>query len=65
MRQFLEDVTGLSIYPLLGMTLFISFFVLVVIQMLLTKRAHYRNMAMIPLEDESQNPTQPLSEPTK
>jgi hypothetical protein len=51
MRQFLENLTGLSIYPLLGLTIFLGFFIAVLIQMVFTKRSHFAEMAAIPLDD--------------
>lgn len=63
MRQFLENTTGLSIYPLIGMTIFIGFFLLVLLQMALTRRAHYREMAALPLEEVDRTPRIPTSQP--
>lgn len=61
MRQFVENATGLSIYPLIGMTLFLSFFLLVVVQMALTRCSHYREMALLPLEESDRTtPTHPV-----
>ncbi|MDX2063222.1 MAG: hypothetical protein SFY70_09195 [Bacteroidia bacterium] len=59
MRQFLEHATGLSIYPLLGMALFIGFFLLVVVQMVFTSKRHYREMAQLPLDTPDSTPTNP------
>jgi hypothetical protein len=51
MRHFLENLTGLSIYPLLGLSIFLGFFLAVLLQMVLTKRSHYAEMASIPLDE--------------
>lgn len=57
MRQFLENLTGLSIYPLAGIVLFTLFFLGVILMMLATGKEHFRSMSALPLEGTDLNPT--------
>ena len=51
MRQFLENLTGLSIYPLAGIVLFTLFFTGVLVLTFTTRKDHFRSMSALPLEE--------------
>jgi hypothetical protein len=53
MRQFLEDATGLSIYPLISFLIFFTFFFGVLIWMKLQPKSYYTAMKQLPLTDET------------
>lgn len=49
MRHFLENVTGLEIYPLISFVLFITFFVWVTARVLARSRREIAELSHIPL----------------
>lgn len=64
MRQFLEDATGLSIYPLISFIIFFSFFFGVLVWMWLQPKSYYTTMEQLPLSDDADN-TVPTSSPAQ
>ncbi len=59
MRQFLENVTGLSIYPLFSFVLFGLFFLGVLVWMFTRSRAYYHEVSHIPLIDAQSDQAPP------
>ncbi len=49
MRHFLENVTGLEIYPLISFVIFIVFFVWVTLRVATRSRREVAEMSQIPL----------------
>jgi cytochrome c oxidase cbb3-type subunit IV len=50
MRYFLENLTGLSIYPLLSFVLFGSFFLAMLIWMICQPASYFKADSMLPLD---------------
>lgn len=53
MRQFLEHVTGLSIYPLISFVLFGSFFIGMLIWLFTERKQYFTEMEALPLSDNT------------
>ena len=50
MRQFLEHVTGLSIYPIISFLIFFVFFLGMLLRVALMSKREVGEMEMLPLE---------------
>jgi hypothetical protein len=58
MRHFLENATGLEIYPILSFLLFIAFFVFVAVRVLTRSKKEILELSRIPLlNDDTQDDT--------
>lgn len=51
--NYLETITGISIYPLVTLMIFVPFFVLIVLYVLGTNREKWNKMGEMPLDNES------------
>lgn len=53
--NYLETITGISIYPLTSLLLFVVFFVLVTVWVMRTDNGFIDHMKNIPLENDSKD----------
>ena len=51
-RQFLENVTGSSIYLISSLWIFFIFFILVIVMLFKMKKNHIQYMSNLPLNDD-------------
>jgi len=51
-KEVLRSIEGIGLFPALGLILFFTFFVGVIIHVLYKDRNHWQNLAQIPLDDE-------------
>lgn len=53
-KEVLRSIEGVGIFPSISLILFLGFFVLLIIHLVRKGRAHYEDVAQLPLEsDES------------
>jgi len=64
MRQFLENVTGLSIYPMLSLVIFMVVFLLVIVIAYTRSKGYYTNMRNLPIELEDESTPATAQAPT-
>lgn len=57
----LENIDGVSIYPMISLMIFFLFFVVLLWWVFTAKKAHIDEVSHIPLEDDSMNLNEPLS----
>lgn len=50
--NYLESITGVSIYPLVSLCIFVPFFLFVLVWLWKTDKQKWDKIAHIPLEDE-------------
>lgn len=50
MRQFLEHATGLGIYPMISLVIFVVFFVGMVVWLFTTDKSYLQEMSALPLD---------------
>ncbi len=51
-KNYLNDIDGISIYPLISLVIFMSVFIIAVLYVSFTKKEKFKSMAQIPLDDE-------------
>jgi hypothetical protein len=56
MRQFLENMTGLSIYPMISLVFFIITFGVAVVRAYTINRSLVSRMEQLPLDEPTPNP---------
>jgi cbb3-type cytochrome oxidase subunit 3 len=57
----LENIDGVSIYPMISLMIFFLFFVVLLWWVFTAKKEHIDEVSHIPLEDDSMNLNEPLS----
>lgn len=57
----LENIDGVSIYPMISLMIFFLFFVVLLWWVSTAKKEHIDEVSHIPLEDDSMNLNEPLS----
>ncbi|MCS7072956.1 MAG: CcoQ/FixQ family Cbb3-type cytochrome c oxidase assembly chaperone [Bacteroidia bacterium] len=54
-RQHLENVTGLSIYPMISLLVFVAFFIAVTVWVIGVKKSYLKEMEELPLKPDQEN----------
>jgi len=55
MRDVLQSVEGISLYPIISMIIFVLFFVILIIWMVRVDKNYIKKMSNLPLEKEDEN----------
>jgi cbb3-type cytochrome oxidase subunit 3 len=53
-KDVLRSIEGIGIFPIIGLVLFITFFVVMVIYLIKKGRGHYEHAAHLPLESDEE-----------
>lgn len=54
LRNYLENIVGIGIYPVISLVLFFLFFSILAVWVLRTRRAHFGSVGQLPLDDTDQ-----------
>ncbi len=52
-RNYLEDITGIGIYPLISLLLFTIFFALVTLYVIKGNKKHFEELSNLPINDKN------------
>lgn len=52
-RNYLEDITGIGIYPLISLLLFTIFFALVTFYVIKGNKKHFEELSNLPINDKN------------
>ncbi|MBS4036055.1 MAG: cbb3-type cytochrome c oxidase subunit 3 [Ignavibacterium sp.] len=55
MRDVLQSVEGISLYPIISMIIFVLFFAILIIWMIKVDKNYIKKMSNLPLEKEDEN----------
>lgn len=55
MRDVLQSIEGISLYPIISMIIFVLFFVILIIWMVRVDKNYIKKMSNLPLEKEDEN----------
>lgn len=58
--NYLQSITGVGIFPLISLLIFVSFFLLVTLYVILGNKAHFEKVSNLPIEEDKQ-PSTPKS----
>ena len=50
-RNYLENITGVGIYPVVTLLIFFLFFTLLTIWVIYSRKQHYNKLSALPLDD--------------
>lgn len=50
--RILSDIEGISIYPIIGLIIFFTIFVLVLIYVFTSKKEHFKEAQHLPLDEQ-------------
>ena len=53
-KNYLETITGIEIYPLLSLCIFFAFFVLLIVYVVRMNKKHIEVMEHLPLQEDSE-----------
>ena len=54
-KEFLESVEGVSVYPIISLIVFVMFFVIILVWMLKVDKNYIKKMENLPFEKEEEN----------
>ena len=54
-KEFLQSVEGVSIYPIISLIVFVLFFVIILVWMLKVDKNYIKKMENLPFEKEEEN----------
>lgn len=58
-QNYLQQIAGVSIYPIITMLIFILLFTFVAYSLLKPRHAHFQSLSALPLEDEFNDESTP------
>lgn len=60
-RNYLESITGVGIYPIITLLIFFIFFTVLALWVLKSKKQHYNTISNLPLENGDTAEQNPIS----
>ena len=52
-RNYLENIVGVGIYPVITLLIFFLFFTLLTVWVIYTRKQHYHQLSNLPLDNDS------------